>query len=282
MISILAVEHHDNSACLSFYAKQIRMSNSNQNLLFQETQEDIEHEESDFGVELDSNYVPPKVLSSIEDFSNINMEWIRYNNIPLTKSCEKIYSVRNKQVHQRANECIRALDLLQSLQSGYELNILDPLFDVSEFEGLLDLNKAVIMGHSFGGGTTILSAAKDSRFKVAICLDAWLFPIHKEECLDSVSQPILFINSKFFDLINKRNLEMTKAFISPSEEVKELSEVRKAFTIKKSTHLHFCDGTFILGKFINFMFGASFKTNPFTIHDIAMALTLDFLEKHLG
>lgn len=33
------------------------------------------------------------------------------------------------------------------------------------FKGRLDLNKVAIVGHSFGGATTVMSLAKDKRFR---------------------------------------------------------------------------------------------------------------------
>jgi len=36
-------------------------------------------------------------------------------------------------------------------------------------------------GHSFGGGTAIGTAGKDSRVKVCITMDAWLFPYKNEQ-----------------------------------------------------------------------------------------------------
>jgi hypothetical protein len=51
-------------------------------------------------------------------------------------------------------------------------------------------------GHSFGGATTLLTLSKDSRFKVGIVLDGWLFPIRDdEEVAKSVKQPVLFVNT---------------------------------------------------------------------------------------
>ena len=38
-------------------------------------------------------------------------------------------------------------------------------FHFGQFKGRLDVDKAAVMGHSFGGGTTVLSLVQDERFK---------------------------------------------------------------------------------------------------------------------
>ena len=52
-----------------------------------------------------------------------------------------------------------------------------------------------ICGHSFGGATTCLALAKDSRFRVGIALDAWMFPLKDEEIGGVCQQPLYFINA---------------------------------------------------------------------------------------
>ena len=53
-----------------------------------------------------------------------------------------------------------------------------------------------ICGHSFGGATTCLTLAKDSRFRMGIALDAWMFPLKEEhEIGKGCEQPLFFINA---------------------------------------------------------------------------------------
>ena len=70
------------------------------------------------------------------------------------------------QVLQRAAEARKALDLLQLLNEGGEvLNMMGERFDWGQFRGRLQLDTAAIMGHSFGGATTIQTLIDDNRFK---------------------------------------------------------------------------------------------------------------------
>ncbi len=56
--------------------------------------------------------------------------------------------------------------MLISLNNGEEVkNMMGGNYDLSQFRGHLDTEKAAVMGHSFGGGTTVLTLATDNRFK---------------------------------------------------------------------------------------------------------------------
>jgi dipeptidyl aminopeptidase/acylaminoacyl peptidase len=52
------------------------------------------------------------------------------------------------------------------LNEGVEVhNMMEGHFDFRQFQGRLDLRKAAIMGHSFGGATTIQALSQDHRFQ---------------------------------------------------------------------------------------------------------------------
>ena len=70
------------------------------------------------------------------------------------------------QVKKRAVDARRALDLLGLLNEGSAVgNLMGENFDFSQFKGRLDLDSAGMMGHSFGGATTIQTLSEDQRFK---------------------------------------------------------------------------------------------------------------------
>ena len=49
---------------------------------------------------------------------------------------------RKKQINQRVRECTRALDLMEALNAGYEIdNLLDPGYNYREFENMLGIKK---------------------------------------------------------------------------------------------------------------------------------------------
>lgn len=49
---------------------------------------------------------------------------------------------------------------------------------------MVDFEKLIINGHSFGGITSLAVAAEDERFKACLALDPWFFPISEQpDCL---------------------------------------------------------------------------------------------------
>lgn len=75
------------------------------------------------------------------------------------------------QVKQRAIDAKQALNMLYLLNDGADIeNMLEAGgingrdFDFSQFKGSLDVESAAVMGHSFGGATTIQTLSEDPRF----------------------------------------------------------------------------------------------------------------------
>jgi hypothetical protein len=105
----------------------------------------------------------------------------------------------------------------------------------------MDLTNPVMSGHSFGGATTVLSLGLDSRFKVGIVLDGWLYPIKDEKDLsDKVNQPIMFINTESF--LHEENLKKMATFSEAASDDHE----RICHVIKGSVHQNHIDAPFVL------------------------------------
>ena len=75
------------------------------------------------------------------------------------------------QVKQRAIDAKQALDILYMLNDGADIqNMLEDDgvdgrgFNFGQFRGSLDVKSAAVMGHSFGGATTIQTLSEDPRF----------------------------------------------------------------------------------------------------------------------
>jgi platelet-activating factor acetylhydrolase len=59
-----------------------------------------------------------------------------------------------------------SLDILTLLNQGAEIwNMLGGDYDLKQFKGSMDLSKAGVMGHSFGGATAVQTLTMDDRFK---------------------------------------------------------------------------------------------------------------------
>ncbi|KAM4757980.1 platelet-activating factor acetylhydrolase 2, cytoplasmic isoform 2-T3 [Cyanocitta cristata] len=122
-------------------------------------------------------------------------EWIPFQRVP---QGQKEFYFRNKQVHQRAQECVRALRLFQGIAGGRSVpNILHQDWDLSVLKDSLDLTKVAVMGHSFGGVTAVLALVKEPSFRCAVALDAWMFPL-ENVLYPEVPKPVLFINTEKF------------------------------------------------------------------------------------
>ncbi|XP_035764629.1 platelet-activating factor acetylhydrolase isoform X3 [Neolamprologus brichardi] len=90
-------------------------------------------------------------------------EWMYYRAL---QHGESEFPLRNKQVKQRADECILALDKLTEINSGISVqNVLETHFDWSTLTNSMDLCRIAVMGHSFGGATVIEALCKEVKFK---------------------------------------------------------------------------------------------------------------------
>ena len=71
------------------------------------------------------------------------------------------------QVKTRSFDVRQALKLLDLLNDGGTVhNMLDEDgFDFGMFKGCLDLDKAAVMGHSFGGSATVMALSEEPRLK---------------------------------------------------------------------------------------------------------------------
>lgn len=206
---------------------------------------------------------------SPEDRDNDIRTWIPHHSLRVGG---EHYSIRNKQLKKRQEECIRVLDLLLDINEGKAENILKSSFDIQSLKGCLDFSSACIMGHSFGGATSLYTLAKEPRFKMGVILDGWMFPLKEEKDL-KINQPIVFINTQTFHIPS--NLEAMKAFLKKPSESTE----RTLFTIKGTTHETQTDTPIVLGHWLNFFMK---KLDPKVGAKINTFLILQFLERHIG
>ncbi|XP_025899292.1 platelet-activating factor acetylhydrolase 2, cytoplasmic [Nothoprocta perdicaria] len=199
-------------------------------------------------------------------------EWIPYGRVP---PGEKEFYFRNKQLHQRADECARGLQLFEDISRGQVVpNVLHGAFDLSVLQGSIDMTKVAIMGHSFGGVTAVLATVKEPRFSCAVALDAWMFPLEHARYPD-VSKPLLFINNEKFQ---------TPESIARMKRLRSRNSETKAVTILGSVHHSQSDITFLTGKFeklINRILTTRGTLDPHKVLGITCQAALAFLQRHL-
>ncbi|XP_064506777.1 platelet-activating factor acetylhydrolase isoform X1 [Pseudopipra pipra] len=233
---VAAVEHRDESASATYYCKRRSVSESRE-----------------------------------ESTSNMEKEWIYYRKL---KTGEEERCLRHKQVQQRAQECIKALNLILKISSGEEVtNVLHSDFDWNSLKDSVDTSRIAVMGHSFGAATVIESLSKEIRFRCGIALDVWMLPVGDDIYENSVQQPLLFINSEKFQWAD--NILKIKKLISNDTN-------KKMITIKGSVHQSFPDFTFVSGGIIARFFKLKGEIDPNEAIDISNHASLAFLQKHLS
>ncbi|XP_026531807.1 platelet-activating factor acetylhydrolase 2, cytoplasmic [Notechis scutatus] len=199
----------------------------------------------------------------------IHEEWLTYRRVPTD---QKEFPFRNPQLHQRANECKRAYRLMQSINSGKVVaNLLRTDFDLSVLKDNVDLTKAVVMGHSFGGATAVLALVKEAQFKCAVALDAWMFPL-ENSVYPKVTKPVLFINTESFQ---------TAESVAKMKKINATSSESKIITILGTIHQSHTDFTFFAGNLVNRLYKTRGTIDPYEGLNITNQAALAFLQKHL-
>ncbi|XP_060947628.1 platelet-activating factor acetylhydrolase isoform X1 [Limanda limanda] len=238
---VASVEHRDESASATFYFRE------------------------DTASEAAKDNVPK---ASAQD--GLVREWMYYRAL---QHGESEFTLRNKQVKQRADECIRALDKLTEINSGIEVhNVLQSQFDWTTLENSMDLCRIAAIGHSFGGATVIETLCKEVKFKCGVALDAWMFPLD-EEIFPRVRQPLFFINSEKFQWAGN---------ISRMRKLDSAVLHRKMITIRGTVHQSFPDFTFLTGNWIGKLMNLKGEIDPEIAIDLSNKATLAFLQRHLG
>ncbi|NXM07346.1 PAFA2 acetylhydrolase, partial [Tyrannus savana] len=196
-------------------------------------------------------------------------EWIPFQRVP---QGQKEFYFRNKQVHQRAEECVRALRLFKDIASGRSvLNILHQDWDLSVLQGNLDLARVAVMGHSFGGVTAVLALVKEPSFRCAVALDAWMFPL-ENLLYPEVPKPVLFINTEKFQ---------TPESVAKMKRLSSRNGQTKIITVLGTVHESQTDFAFLPGKLISRIFGTRGTLDPSKALAITSQATLAFLQRHL-
>nr|XP_047929054.1 platelet-activating factor acetylhydrolase 2, cytoplasmic isoform X2 [Anser cygnoides] len=176
------------------------------------------------------------------------------------------------QVHQRANECVRALRLFQAIRGGQPVpNVLHPDFDLSVLKDGVDLAKVAVMGHSFGGVTAVLALVKEPSFRCAVALDAWMFPL-ENTLYPEVPRPVLFINAEKFQ---------TPESIAKMKRLSSRNSQTRIITVLGSVHHSQTDFAFLTGKLVKRIFSVGGTLDPHKGLDITSRAALAFLQRHL-
>nr|CAD2194390.1 unnamed protein product [Meloidogyne enterolobii] len=187
---------------------------------------------------------------------------------------EQEYESRIAQVEQRTIETINMLKLFKKLNEGLRNSNVEIVcgneFDWEQFKGRLNLDKAISIGHSFGGASALTSCAIEKGFKCCVVMDAWLYPF---ECkyYEEITQPVLMLNaSKWQWPMNlKRLLHLQK---------QNGGEGKSMYTLTDIVHQSFSDlGLLTPGRIGKFM-GFQGQHDPEYLANIIIQLITTFIE----
>ncbi|XP_063033584.1 platelet-activating factor acetylhydrolase 2, cytoplasmic isoform X3 [Melospiza melodia melodia] len=205
-------------------------------------------------------------------------EWIPFQRVP---QGQKEFYFRNKQelgspcwlqVHQRARECVRALRLFQGIAGGRAAPAILPQdWDLSVLKDNLDLSKVAVMGHSFGGVTAVLALVKEPRFRCAVALDAWMFPL-ENLLYPEVPSPVLFINTEHFQ--SPESAAKMRSLSSRNSQT-------RIVTVLGTVHEGQSDLAFLPGGLFSLIFGTRGSLDPRRALTITSRAALAFLQRHL-
>ncbi len=132
--------------------------------------------------------------------------------------------IRRKQLNTRVSDVRFVLDKLS------EINF------PSMFDGLLDLDRIGVLGHSYGGATAIQVSYEDVRVRSCLVLDSWMNPLPNYILKTGINQPFLSLGRPNWNDSNYPSSSvLIKLFMST------LTEHSYSFTLKDSRHLDFCD-----------------------------------------
>lgn len=205
-----------------------------------------------------------------QDHSHRKRTWIKHHKMGFGA---ENFPARVKQVRQRGTECSRALDLLEQLNAGHKINNLaSEEFPLETLKGKLNFEKPIMMGHSFGGASALLTLYKDQRFKIGVILDSWMYTLKDEPDMPgSIKQPLVFINTETFH-IDSNIASMQKFLDSPQGAERHLH------TIRMTTHENQTDTVHVVGYWLDWFMK---KIDPMIASRINHALILRFLERHV-
>ncbi len=92
--------------------------------------------------------------------------------------------IRHRQLNTRVEDIRFILDQMEKVESGNTQSLLSRH---------LDLEKVGVLGHSFGGATSVEASGRDARIKACLALDSWSLAMADSTIERGLEQPLLYM-----------------------------------------------------------------------------------------
>jgi len=155
-------------------------------------------------------------ITIFEDNGIANFKSAEYDE-DVEYTIEDFYSYRIPQITTRSLDLSFIINRINNLQS-----------DSDDFVWkMIDLNKIGVFGHSFGGGTSLVSLYNNDKISACVALDGWIEPIPNNIIDSGLDKPFLYIGQEAWDdtlnyyklnkLINNSNINGAAVFLKGTE-----------------------------------------------------------------
>ena len=161
--------------------------------------------------------------------------------LPDNTTEEEFWKVRLPHINTRADDISFLINRLEKLKKSNFLIVKN-----------CDLNNIGVFGHTFGGGTSILSSYKDDRISACINLDGWLEPVPNYVINEGLEIPFCYIGQiqKYWDGAKFNEQRLYKFH--------ENSTKSTIIEIKGTTHFDYSDSPYF-NRMISRLYGVSNK-----------------------
>lgn len=152
--------------------------------------------------------------------------------------------------------------------------ILDKAFENKVLRAFLDQNNIGVLGHSYGGATSIQTAYDDNRFKAALTLDSWMNPVPEHIIAEGIDQPFLYLGRPRWDDSDYPN--------SPSRLVRFMQNLKGTgfhYILQGSRHLDFSDAP-LFSPISGYLLETGSISSSLAV-SLTNAVVLSFFDKHL-
>ncbi|KAE9414798.1 hypothetical protein Angca_003722, partial [Angiostrongylus cantonensis] len=184
---------------------------------------------------------------------------------------KRTLKIRTQQLSKRVSEAVKALHVLEEINLGQlqsDKVAVGKDFDWTSWKGKLDLSRAYVAGHSFGGATAIAATAFSTDFQAAVVLDGWLSPLDPGH-YERASQPSLFLNAANWNYIEN---------VGRIQKLRNITE-KSLYTFKDAEHHTFTDFPFLFNPLIGRTLKLHGETPPALVMEAIVEMTVLFLNR---